>query len=63
MRKLVIASVIGLIFLIAEIVGGAISNSLAIISDVKIRYFFYMKIEYLCYNILIIIFFFINIII
>jgi len=33
MRKLVIASIIGFIFLIAEIVGGAISNSLAIISD------------------------------
>lgn len=33
MRKLVIASIIGLTFMIAEIVGGIMSSSLAILSD------------------------------
>lgn len=33
MRKLVFASIIGFIFLIAEVIGGMLSSSLAIISD------------------------------
>lgn len=33
MRKLVIASIIGFIFFVAEVAGGVISGSLAIISD------------------------------